>query len=120
MILCSEQDGNSSNEYIRKHKANDPRCTPLKLKCSICETSYREISLVSNADDSSWKYVSCDKCEAKLENETDLLHHMERVHEYGENCNLYPCEECGFQSGDIITLKNMEKKCIQRTYIIRE
>ena len=54
------------------------------------ETSYREESLVSNADESSWQYVSCDKCEGKFDNEMDLLHHMERVHGYGEDCQLYP------------------------------
>ena len=38
-------------------------------------------------------------------NDKDLLNHKERVHAYGEICNLYPCEECGFQGSDIITLK---------------
>ena len=28
-IFCSEQDPNSTNEYHRKHKDNDPRCVEL-------------------------------------------------------------------------------------------
>jgi hypothetical protein len=33
-----------------------------------------------------------------------MNHHRVRVHEYGETCNFYPCEECGFSAGDIDTL----------------
>ena len=61
--------------------------------------------MVSNADESSWQYVSCDKCEGTFDNEMDLLHHKERVHGYGEDCQLYPCEECGFRSSDNLSLK---------------
>ena len=28
-IFCNEQDPNSTNEYHRKHKDNDPRCVEL-------------------------------------------------------------------------------------------
>ena len=31
--------------------------------------------------------------------------HKERVHGYGEDCQLYPCEECGFRSSDNLSLK---------------
>ena len=34
-----------------------------------------------------------------------MKHHKERVHEYGETCNIYPCEDCGFQGQDIRSLK---------------
>ena len=36
--------------------------------------------------------------------------HKERVHEYGENFELYPCEECGFRSGNILLLKEHIKE----------
>ena len=55
------------------------------------------LSLVSESDDSSWKYVACSEYDGQFENEMDLLHHQERVHIYGETCAMYPCEECGFQ-----------------------
>ena len=45
-------------------------------------------SLVSQADDSSWKYVTCGECDGKFENEMDLEYHKERAHTYGEACTL--------------------------------
>ena len=62
-------------------------------------------SLISQADDSTWKYFTCNLCEGKFENEMDLAYHKERVHEYGEQCTLYPCDECGYQGRDIVELK---------------
>ena len=63
------------------------------------------MSLVSESDDSSWKYIVCSECDGQFENEMDLLHHQERVHTYGETCSMYPCEECGFQGTDVKSLK---------------
>ena len=63
-------------------------------------------SLISNADDSSWKYVVCPECDGKFENELDMKYHLERVHEYGETCAMYPCEQCGFQGRDKVELKS--------------
>ena len=39
-IFCSEQDPNSTNEYHRKQKDNDPRCTPLKFNCPFCDEEF--------------------------------------------------------------------------------
>ena len=39
-IFCSEQDPNSTNEYHRKHKDNDPRCTPMKFNCPFCDEEF--------------------------------------------------------------------------------
>ena len=41
-----------------------------------------------------------------FENEADVYLHMERVHEYGEECALYPCEECGQRGQDKLSLNN--------------
>ena len=35
-----------------------------------------------------------------------MNYHAERVHEYGETCVLYPCEECGFSGQDMKSLKD--------------
>ena len=39
-----------------------------------------------------------------FENEADLHLHMERVHEYGEECAMYPCEECGYRGQDKLSI----------------
>ena len=62
-------------------------------------------SLISEADDSSWQFIACDQCDGKFDNEQDVAYHKERVHEYGETCCMYACEECGFQGSDRINLK---------------
>ena len=61
-------------------------------------TSCKENShlMMSEADDSSWKYVRCNECKKLFYDENDLLYHHERVHEYGEICEIYPCDQCGF------------------------
>ena len=46
-----------------------------------------------------------------FENEADVYLHMERVHEYGEECALYPCEECGYRGQDKLTLNNHIREC---------
>ena len=63
-------------------------------------------SMRSKAEDSTWKYVLCNECESVFQNEQDLAFHKERVHEYRELCQLYPCEHCGFRSGNILELNN--------------
>ena len=73
-------------------------------------------SLLSEANDSSWKYVTCVKCNGKFENEKDLLYHEERVHEYGESGNIYPCDQCGYQGPDIVALKNHTEQAHKKSY----
>ena len=95
--FCSEADQNSSNEMKRQHKADDPRChTVTNLECPSCDNKFKSQSdlekihittkhdlstsmpsLLSEADDSLWKYVTCVKCNGKFENEQDLLYHEE-------------------------------------------
>ena len=45
--------------------------------------------------------IKCTECDKVFYNESDAKHHNTRVHEYGESCNLYPCELCGFAGGDV-------------------
>ena len=35
-----------------------------------------------------------------------MKYHEERVHDFGEICVIYPCEECGFQGQDLDSLEN--------------
>ena len=50
-------------------------------------------------------YEKCFQCETIFENEFDLKKHKERVHEYGEIFDLYPCEECGFRGTDVLSIQ---------------
>ena len=50
-------------------------------------------SMISEANDSSWKYLNCSECDGKFENEMDLQYHKTRVHDYGEPGNIYPCDQ---------------------------
>ena len=34
-----------------------------------------------------------------------IANHVERVHEYGETFEIYPCEECGFRGTDITSIR---------------
>ena len=67
-------------------------------------------SMISEANDSSWKYLNCSECDEKFENEMNLQYHKTRVHDYGEPGNIYPCDQCGFQGSDLIALKNPRKE----------
>ena len=49
---------------------------------------------------------TCKKCDNIFENELDLANHEQRVHEYGETLELYPCEECGFRGTDLVAIKS--------------
>ena len=62
--------------------------------------------MISVANSSEWMYVKCTQCDKKFENEADMNHHLERVHEYGESCLIYPCEYCGFRGADIQSIKD--------------
>ena len=42
--------------------------------------NHNETSLISNTEDSLWKYVSCEKCDKKIENELDLKKHIESIY----------------------------------------
>ena len=121
VINCSVEDPNSTNEMHRVHKTGDKRCTNSAFECPSCSKLFStpkelqvhierhhpqesSLSLISEASSLSGMYVNCTICDKKFENELHMNHHRVRVHEYGETCNLYPCEECGFSAGDIDTL----------------
>ena len=44
------------------------------------ETSHEQMSLISNTEDGLWKFVCCEKCEERFENELDLKQHIESIH----------------------------------------
>ena len=97
---------------VRVHQENDPRCKSkefesLQFECPICSSTFKHQSelgthmsnhaepspmqsLISNADDSTWKYVLCTECDGKFDNEMDMN---------------YLCEECGFQGTNRLKLK---------------
>ena len=78
------------------------------------ELSRTSLTLVSNADDSSWKYVNCTICNKRFRNEYDMKYHEERVHDFGEICVIYPCEECGSQGQDLDSLESLEELVIRQ------
>ena len=134
----SQPDPNSSNEMVRVHQENDPRCKSkqfesLQFECPICSSTFHHQSelgmhmsnhaepspmqsLISNADDSTWKYVLCTECDGQFDNEMDMNYHKQRVHEFGETCSMYPCEECGFQGTDRLKLKEHVDEYHRRNY----
>ena len=117
-LFCS-----STNEMHRVHKQGDIRCGNQSFECPSCSKLFKtalmlqehveeghpqvsSLSLISEANSSSWMHVSCTVCEKKFENESDMTFHRVIVHEHGEICQLSPCEECGFSGGDVQSLKD--------------
>ena len=104
----------------RIHILGDARCIASSpFECPFCQNSFitsdflrghintshaqeSSVSLLSEANSSTWMYVSCTACDNKFENETDMKYHLERVHEYGESCHMDPCDKCGFAAGGSI------------------
>ena len=122
-LYCSEQDPSSDSEMYRVHRIGDIRCVSLGFECPTCGETFQVSSalqkhmttdhehetsgsILSEANSSNWMYVPCTVCAKRFENESDMKHHNVRVHEYGEDCRLYPCEECGFSGQDIDELKS--------------
>ena len=123
-VLC---ENSTQHKCTICGEKNDPKCKSnqyesMQFECPICCSTFNyqsELgthmsnhaepspmpSLISNADDSSWTYVTCTECDGKFDNEMDMKYHKQRVHEFGETCSMYPCEECGFQGTDKIQLK---------------
>ena len=110
--FCSVQNPDSTNEMDRQHTSDDPRCKNMSnLECPSCERRFKTRSdlqdhiarqhnlsismpsMISEANDSSWKYLNCSECDGKFENEMDLQYHKTRVHDYGEPGNIYPCDQ---------------------------
>ena len=121
-LFCSIQDPSSTNEMHRIHKPGDIRCISQCFECPTCEESFSNSSslqnhiskehvqetsrsMISEANSSSWMHVPCPQCSKRFENDGDINYHLVRVHEYGEECALYPCEECGYSGQDLDSLK---------------
>ena len=87
-----------------------PLCSNVFSKASEVETHMKSSheqtshSMISEANSSSWKYVECSLCKMIFQNEYDLNYHLERFHEYGESCEIYPCEECAYRGQDMGSL----------------
>ena len=45
-----------------------------------------------------WMHANCKLCARRFESEGDMEFHVQRFHEYGEECALYPCEYCGYRA----------------------
>ena len=116
----------------RIHKHGDDRCIDeyfpsqdLKFDCPKCdkefscntqlqshlsqkhegfELSFPTMSLASEGSISDI-YEKCQQCGKTFENELDPANHVERVHEYGETFDLYPCEECGYRGTDVTSIR---------------
>ena len=117
-LFCSIQDPSSTNEMHRIHMPGDIRCISQYFECPTCNESFSSSSslqnhiskehvqetsrsMISEANSSSWMHVPCPQCGKRFENDGDMKYHLVRVHEYGEECALYPCEECGYSGQDI-------------------
>ena len=131
-LFCSIVDLNSSNEMHRIPRTGDNRCRTSEsntFQCPFCyhvlgdQTSlqshiveYHEStnqslpSWTSDCDDSTWKYVKCNICTKLFESESDCRDHNERVHEYGELFQIYPCEYCGLRGDDILSIRQHMKE----------
>ena len=68
------------------------------------ERSFPTMSLASDGSLSDI-HETCQQCGKLFENELDVQNHVERVHEYGELYQLYPCEECGLRASDLLELR---------------
>ena len=69
------------------------------------ENSRTSLTLQSVADNSDWMYAKCTLCEKRFQTESDMEFHVQRFHEYGEECALYPCELCGYRGQDVDALR---------------
>ena len=51
-------------------------------------------------------YSNCSLCGKRFQSESDMEFHIQRFHEYGEECALYPCELCGYRGQDVDALRD--------------
>ena len=95
-IFCSEQDPNSTNEYHRKHFDEHMN--------NHNETSYEELTQISNASESLWRYVPCLSCGENFENELDL-----KIHQDNDHTEELKCQECGYKTSNRSMMENHVK-----------
>ena len=92
----------------------------LQNHVEVTHEQQSSLSLLSHVSSDSWMHVTCPICDMVFENDGDMKHHQVGVHEYGETCNIYPCEDCGFLGQDVRSLKvhisenNLEQLGIQQ------
>ena len=70
------------------------------------EGSRTSLTLQSVADNSDWVYANCSLCGKRLQSESEMEFHIQRFHEYGEECALYRCELCGYRGQDIHAMQD--------------
>ena len=125
-VFCSDQDPDSTNEMHGVHK-NPMKCLQASgttLACPHCDemfqttvtfknhikekhpagflnVSVQSITLLSEANNSLWKYTPCNQCGKYFYTDNDQNNHAEQVHEYGEYYNIYPCDMCGIMGSDV-------------------
>ena len=56
------------------------------------------LTLQSVADNSDWVYANCSLCGKRLQSESEMEFHIQRFHEYREECALYRCMTVIFAS----------------------
>ena len=74
---------------------NSTYSSPGDLQRHIESTHEQEsmLSLVLYASSDTLMYISCKTCDMKFQTDEDMNHHLGRLHEYGETCDMYNCEE---------------------------
>ena len=75
----------------------------------VLHNSFPDLSLESGSL-SNILYDTCLQCGKLFANELDVKNHIERVHEYGELFQLYPCEECGMRASDLNEIRQHIKE----------
>ena len=83
VIFCSVQDPNSTNEYTRKHRENDPRCSNNKFTCPICEKKFaKENELKFHMKNhTETKKFTCPVCHEEFAKKNDFDNHMNNHNE---------------------------------------
>ena len=70
------------------------------------EGSRTSLTLQSVEDNSDWIYAHCSLCGKRLQSESEMEFHIQRFHEYADECALYRCEFCGYRGQDIPAMQD--------------
>ena len=63
------------------------------------ETSYEELTQISNASESLWRYIPC--CGEKFENELDL-----KINQDNDHTEEVKCQECSYKTSNQSMMEN--------------
>ena len=105
------------------------------MVCPYCDKTFKDIALLKNhieihtkedtndemdiderlmeiseADDSSWRYIKCNVCQNKFYNEVCLENHKRIVHEENQIYEPYPCNNCSFKGDNANKIENHMKE----------